>query len=172
MLKIVKVASLLILAAGLISGCVASATPEAPPLAPTQPPPAPATQTVAAPTQPVSQSQAAPTPAGGKTVPGGSVKRGNVLLDFKGVSYDANKKQAILNLAGSLPTPCHKLQTEVSPPDARSQIAVSVYTLVDPTLMCAQVIKPFETAVPLGALAAGSYTVSVNGEPVGEVKVP
>ena len=100
------------------------------------------------------------------------MKRGSVSLDSKSVTYDAAHKQAVLNLSGSLPTPCHQLKTEVSKPDAQNRIDVSVYTLVNPALMCTQVIKPFEAAVPLGQLASGRYTVYVNNAQVGEVTIP
>jgi hypothetical protein len=175
MTKWVEITLLLILAGGLVSGCAPSATqavPTAVPPAATATQLAPLTPTVAVPAVPAAPTGAAPTPAGGTAAPGGTVKKGNVLLDFKGVSYDAIKKQAILNLTGSLPTPCHKLQTDVTAPDAQNRIAVSVYSLVDPAVMCVQVIKPFETAVSLGSLASGTYTVTVNGDSVGEVKVP
>ncbi len=180
MTKIVGLLSLLIVPV-LLAACVAPASPQSAPANT----PAPATglpvstATPPAPPQPTT----AGTPAGtvqapaqpGTTAPtitGIQMKRGGVSLDSKNVAYDAAQKQAVLNLSGSLPTPCHQLKTDVSQPDAQNRIDVSVYTLVNPTLMCTQVIKPFETAVPLGPLAPGSYTVYVNAVQVGVVAVP
>jgi hypothetical protein len=176
MRKWILVASLLTVAAIISAGCSAGATPAAlTPVPASETPAAPqATATVAAPTQ--AAPTLAPTPlAGGTAAPTGTgitVIKGNVSLEFKGAVYDAQKKQAILNLSGNLPTPCHKLQTDVSAPDDQKQIKVSVYSLVDPNVICAQVIKPFEAAVPLGTLASGSYTVLVNGQSAGSVTVP
>ena len=100
------------------------------------------------------------------------MKRGSAAIDSQNVAYDAAQKQPVLALSGSLPTPCHQLQTEVSKPDAQNRIQVSVYTLVNPNTICTQVIKPFEKAVPLGALPPGTYTIYVNNAQVGEVTVP
>lgn len=72
--------------------------------------------------------------------------------------------QYALHVVGTLPTPCHQLQTEVSGPDANNRIEVRVYALVDPEIMCAQVIEPFETMVELGSLNPGRYQVLLNGE--------
>jgi hypothetical protein len=80
--------------------------------------------------------------------------------------------QYTLNLKGTLPTPCHQLRVEAAPPDSQDRIQVSVYSVVDPETICAQVLAPFETAVPLGGQTAGTYTVIVNGEEAGSIEVP
>jgi hypothetical protein len=76
--------------------------------------------------------------------------------------------QIVLNLHGSLPTPCHHLRVAVAEPDARHQIAVEVYSVADPGQMCTQNIVPFEVSINLGSFASGDYTILVNGEAVGE----
>lgn len=176
MKKWIWVTSLLTIIALISASCAAGATPSAGTSAPaSETPAAPQSTTTAA-----SPTQAAPTLAqtplvGGTTAPTGTgitVKKENVAIDFKGAAYDAQKKQAVLNLTGSLPTPCHKLQADVSAPDDQKHVNVSVYTLVNPNVICTQVIKPFETTVPLGTLATGNYTVFVNGQPAGNVTVP
>ena len=80
--------------------------------------------------------------------------------------------QYTLILKGTLPTPCHQLRVEVAPPDSQDQIQVNVYSVVDPTAICVQVLEPFEAAVPLDGETAGTYTVIVNGEEAGSIEVP
>jgi len=76
--------------------------------------------------------------------------------------------QIMLNLSGSLPTPCHQLRLTVAKPDAQNQIAVEVYSVVDPGQICTQNLAPFDVAVPLGSFPSGDYTILVNGTPMGE----
>lgn len=80
--------------------------------------------------------------------------------------------QYMLSLQGTLPTPCHQLRIQVSPPDAQQRIMVEVYSLSKPGEICVQVIETFQVQVPLKDLPAGSYTIWVNGEPAGEIDVP
>jgi hypothetical protein len=76
--------------------------------------------------------------------------------------------QVSLHITGSLPTPCHQLKVEVSEPDEQNKINVEVYSLVDPTQNCIQVLKAFDETIPLASYTDGSYTVTLNGEEVGE----
>ena len=166
----------ILIAAALLAACTANVTPAVQSTAPS----VPATQPAVTPTQP--QTAAPPTQPAGQTPPalataaptgiGGSLKKGNVVIESQAVAYDAAKNQALLNLSGGLPTPCHKLQTDVSQPTADGRIDVSVYSLVNPNTICNQMVKPFEAAVPLGALKAGKYGVYVNNAKVGEVMIP
>ena len=80
--------------------------------------------------------------------------------------------QYTLNLEGTLPTPCHQLRVEVAAPDSQDRIQVSVYSVVDPSAICTQVLEPFEAAISLEGQPAGSYTVVVNGEEAGSIDVP
>ncbi len=76
--------------------------------------------------------------------------------------------QFMLTVKGELPTPCNQLRVEVRPPDADNKILVDVYSLVEPDIMCAEVIQPFSQNIPLGSFPSGHYTLWVNGEKVAE----
>jgi hypothetical protein len=80
--------------------------------------------------------------------------------------------QFVLSLTGTLPTPCHQLRIEIAPPDADNAVAVSVYSLVDSSRICTQVLEPFDVRLPLNGLPAGAYTITVNDAPAGEIVVP
>ena len=79
--------------------------------------------------------------------------------------------QVTLVLSGDLPTPCHELRIKVSEPDSENQIQVEAYSVVDPNMICTQVIKPFEAQVALGSFGSGKYTVYLNGEYLGEFTI-
>lgn len=96
--------------------------------------------------------------------------RGNVFLDGKDLLVlESFPPQFVLHLTGTLPTPCHQLQAEVSGPDEQKDIKVEVYSITDPGKMCIQVLHPFEKDIPLGSFTSGRYSVLVNGEKVGEI---
>lgn len=102
--------------------------------------------------------------------PGDSAwERGNVFIEESGLMIrESYPPQISLSLSGNLPTPCHQLRVQVSEPDQDNKINVDVYTVVDPNIMCTQVLKPFSENVNLGTFPAGHYSVWVNGESVGE----
>jgi hypothetical protein len=77
-----------------------------------------------------------------------------------------------LVLKGSLPTPCHELRVTIEPPNDRNEIVVTPYSVADPAKICTQVLEPFDATIPLRGLPAGTYTVVVDGAPVGEITVP
>jgi hypothetical protein len=76
-----------------------------------------------------------------------------------------------LAISGGLPTPCHFLDWEISPPDQEGVIRVKVFSRFDPEMICAQVIKPFEETIALTDLPQGEYKVLVNGEEAGEFEL-
>ena len=76
--------------------------------------------------------------------------------------------QIALSLSGNLPTPCHQLHANVTPPDAENKIIIDVYSVTDPTLICTQVLSPFTETVELGTYPSGHYAVWVNGALAGE----
>jgi hypothetical protein len=78
----------------------------------------------------------------------------------------------MLRVAGHLPTPCHKLQWEISDPDAGNQIFIELYSLVNPRQACIQMLKPFTEDIPLGSLFSGTYKVWLNGENAGQFSSP
>ncbi len=87
-------------------------------------------------------------------------------------SLSSEPYRVALHITGSLPTPCHQLRVKTDQPDRDRQIAVTVYTVVNPEMVCTQVIKPFEISVPLSSLPAGTYQVAVNGQKVGDFTMP
>lgn len=99
-----------------------------------------------------------------------NLTRGEAFVEESGVlTLESFPPQFRLSLIGTLPTPCHQLRVALAPPDAQDQIVVEVYTVVDPDLMCMQVLAPFSATVPLEGYAVGpTYQVLVNGAPVGE----
>jgi hypothetical protein len=99
--------------------------------------------------------------------PGGE---GSVYLDRTDIILrESYPVQAALIVAGSLPTPCHELHTEVAGPDEEGRILVTISSEADPSEVCIQVLEPFETTVELGTYTQGSFSVWVNGQPVGEI---
>jgi hypothetical protein len=98
-----------------------------------------------------------------------SMSRGEVSISSQELLImESYPLQVALLIKGTLPTPCHKLRVEVSEPDIQNIIAVEAYSLVDPNQNCIQVLEPFDENIPLGSYPDGSYTVTLNGEEVGE----
>lgn len=103
----------------------------------------------------------------------GSMDRGQVFVDeTQLLVMESFPPQYLLQVSGSLPTPCHSVRASISEPDAQNQINVEVFSLVDPNLTCVQVLEPFQTGINLGSLPQGSYTVLLNGEQVAEIEAP
>ena len=97
------------------------------------------------------------------------LERSTVHLDYIGLLIlESYPVQINLELQGYLPTPCHNMRVSILPPDQENRIYGEVYSVVDPSMMCIQVIKEFETVVSLGSFPTGHYTVYINGEVVGE----
>jgi hypothetical protein len=95
--------------------------------------------------------------------------RGNVFLDEADILVlESFPVQIVLHLSGQLPSPCHNLRANLAEPDKENRIEIEVFSLIDPGVMCAQVVKDFETRINLGSFPSGSYTVWVNGEQIGE----
>ena len=98
-----------------------------------------------------------------------SLNRGNAYINEASlIIRESFPPQISLTLSGDLPTPCNQLRAEVKPPDAEKKIVVDVYSVVDPSQICMQVLEPFEAAIDLGTFPTGHYTVWVNGEMAGE----
>ena len=88
---------------------------------------------------------------------------------FEIANYNAslNKSSQSILVQGVLPNPCHQFTAKVSPPNANNEVHVDVYSLVDPNMMCTQVLVDFSETVELPALRSGAYSVWVNGENLG-----
>ena len=98
-----------------------------------------------------------------------NLSRGNVYIEEKGLLIrESYPPQIALSISGNLPNPCHELRAVISEPDAENKIAVEVYTVVDPNIMCTEVLKPFSENIELGTFPGGHYSVWVNGELAGE----
>ena len=102
--------------------------------------------------------------------PGDStLTRGNVFIqEIDLVIRESFPPQIALNLNGELPTPCHQLRVQIGEPDAENRINVEVYSVVDPDVVCIQVLEPFDANVNLGTFPSGHYSVWVNEELAGE----
>ena len=163
-----------------LAACGPQATPSPAPEAPTTEPavtpgayPGPAVPQPAypGPDEPVS-SEAYPSPL--EPLPDEeSMSRGEVFIDEMLIlTMESFPPQFLLQIRGSLPTPCHYLRADVSDPDAQNQILVEVYSLADPDVSCIQVLEPIQQGINLGSYPQGSYTVVVNGEQAGEIEAP
>ena len=130
-------------------------------------PPAP---TPAQPDQPVDSLTPFKTPNSFEPGPGDELKQRSAAFvdNAQLMILESDPIQVNLQIKGSLPTPCHILRIAISPPDKENHIAISVYSLVDPAVVCIQVLQEFETSVPLGAYPYGHYLVYVNDMLVGE----
>jgi hypothetical protein len=95
--------------------------------------------------------------------------RGNVYINEASlIIRESFPPQISLTLAGDLPTPCTQLRVEIGVPDPENKIMVNVYSVIDSSQVCVQVLEPFESSVDLGTFRSGHYTVWVNGELAGE----
>ena len=98
-----------------------------------------------------------------------NLTRGNVFIqEFSLVIRESFPPQVSLAFSGELPTPCHQLRAVVSEPDEENKIVAEVYSVVNPNMVCTQVLKPFEANMDLGTFPTGHYTVWINGEMAGE----
>lgn len=99
------------------------------------------------------------------------LQRGEADIDSQEILIlESFPPQFRLQMTGALPTPCHQLRAVVHEPNDQNEIHVEIYSVVDPNTTCIQVLEAFEASIPLGSnLEAGSYTVFVNGELVGEI---
>ena len=95
--------------------------------------------------------------------------RGNIFIQESGLLIrESFPPQISLAFSGDLPTPCHEVRAVINAPDEENKINVDAYSVVDPDLVCTQVLKPFEESIDLGTFPSGHYTVWINGEMAGE----
>jgi hypothetical protein len=96
---------------------------------------------------------------------GGVLTPGDITISSVAVRVEGGDPATVnLDVTGTLPTPCHQFAYTLGQPDAEGNINIEVYSLVDPTVICTQVLQPYEETVDLGSFPAGSYTILVNGE--------
>lgn len=164
----------------LLTALAAGCSSPQPPLEEPSPPPSQPSVESTAPVAPLESPQPSadqPTPAPTvplQVAPAKPAGQQSPVYDLDAVIVEMEPGSGRMGLAvtGSLPTPCHKLQSFISPPDANSRIDVTLYSVSDPEKVCAQVLAPFAEKIPLGEIPAGSYTVYVNGSLAGELQLP
>ncbi len=99
-----------------------------------------------------------------------SKQRGDVSIDSLAIRVQNSFPPSyMLDVKGSLPTPCHNLREVVDQPGYEDAIRIQIYSVYDPYTACAQVVQPFETSIPLGSYVRGSHAVFVNGHEVGKI---
>jgi len=64
-----------------------------------------------------------------------------------------------LHLQGHQPTPCHRLRVEVRRQE--NTLFVHIYTVSDPDVICAQILKPFDVKLRLD-VPPGKYAVEIQ----------
>lgn len=133
--------------------------------------------TYPAPNQPeVANPGAYPEPGGNTvpvqpSVPAGNWSRGEVFIDSSElVLRESFPMQVALLVRGNLPTPCHQLAYVVNPLDANNQVVVELYSQFDASVMCIQVLQPFEQIIELGNFENEDFKVILNGEDIGEIQ--
>jgi hypothetical protein len=172
----------------LITGCIKAAEEQPQPTdsnLPEYPYPAPAIITPMpyppggeAPSMPVGIPQPYPEPGDTNMNPfapvpqDASLEKANAFLDESQVlTLESQPPQYTLTLKGSLPTPCHYLRVQISEPDAQNRIQVLVYSVVDPNMICAQVLQPFDASITIPTPPSGqTYTVWVNEAQIAEIQ--
>lgn len=145
---------LLILTTLLITACAAPET-STPTLSPDSPVNSSTKEPAAMPTEPLLND--------------GNLVRGEIFIEEMGLLIrESYPPQISLGFSGNLPTPCHQIRSVVSQPDLDNKIHVEAYTVVDPNMMCTQVLKPFLENIDLGTFPSGHYSVWLNGQLAGE----
>lgn len=98
-----------------------------------------------------------------------SLTRGEVYPDSADLLISGSTPAPVnVVIKGSLPNPCYQLRVLFEPPDADNQVRLQLYSVVDLSLICAQVIQDFELTIPLGTFPAGHYSVWINAINIGE----
>jgi hypothetical protein len=98
-----------------------------------------------------------------------NLSRGEIFIEEKGlVIRESFPPQIALGISGNLPTPCHQLRAVINEANAENRINVEVYSVVDPNMICTQVLKPFMENIELGTFPNGHYSVYVNDVLAGE----
>ncbi len=167
----------------LITALLAACVPAATAIPPTAAPVMPAQPTAAAPTPYVGPAESKDASQGKNMsiypspldpLPNeSSMVKGQAFVDTSEiVASQTTPGQYDLSVEGNLPTPCNSLKATLSGPDDQNRIQVELYSLAPADRMCAQMLKPFETLIPLGSLKSGKYTVLLNSSQVGEISVP
>lgn len=74
-----------------------------------------------------------------------------------------------LVVRGEMPTTCHSWRAVVRGPAAEPRFDVEMYSLVDPQVICIQMVGEFEGEIELPTPPPGRYEVRINGQRVAEL---
>ena len=89
------------------------------------------------------------------------------IIDFaEVVEMKDSPSQYGLHIVGTIPTPCHKLQVEISDPDEDNRITVEAYAFAKAGENCIQIIEEFDVIEPLAVYNPAVNTIWVNGEEI------
>lgn len=95
-----------------------------------------------------------------------------LVTDTELIVVETHPLRVSLQVSGELPTPCHRLRSEVLIRASEHIVEVSLVSQDTSARSCARVPEPFETTLGLGAwFDPGSWQVYLNGEPVGSFDV-
>jgi hypothetical protein len=97
--------------------------------------------------------------------------RGDVQIHSASLNFDLHAQQQVnLYFTYYKPTACDQLRVEVSPPDAKNQINLSVYSLAIKDKPCnlLSLRDPLQASLSFGSYSKGHYSVYVNGFKAGE----
>jgi hypothetical protein len=100
-----------------------------------------------------------------------ALTRGDITINSASLNrLETVPPEILLNFSYSPLTPCHQLRVEVTAPDAQKRINVSAYGLAPKDTPCTLVplATPLPASLELGSFPAGHYSVSLNGNAVGE----
>lgn len=107
---------------------------------------------------------------GMETPSGIEYKRDVAYVDFDSTEIivrESYPMQVELTVKGDLPTPCHEVRWEISDPDENKAIHVTIYSEIDISLKCAQLLESFEGSIPLGEFTEYGYSIWINDYEVG-----
>ena len=96
---------------------------------------------------------------------------GDITVDSASVFLaESQPPQVMVNFAYFQPTPCYQLRVEVSGPDDQNQISLKAYAVAEKDKPCTlmALATPLQASLNLGSLPKGHYTVSLNGNQIGE----
>ena len=102
----------------------------------------------------------------------GDLIAGDITVDSASVFLaESLPPQVMVNFAYFQPTPCYQLRVEVSGPDDQNQIGLKAYAVAEKDKPCTlmALAAPLQASLNLGSLPKGHYTVSLNGNQIGEV---
>ena len=100
-----------------------------------------------------------------------SMMAGEIKIDSSSVFLaESQPPQVMVNFAYFQPTPCYKLRVEVGGPNEQNQIDLKAYAVAEKDKPCTLMAlsTPLQASLNLGSVPNGHYTVSLNGNQIGE----